>query len=129
MVKKKGSPLDSLQRPELPKLDAVKAAQQHNDTAVQSHNDTTAQSSNRTVEPPTKVPTRSSNVTLPVSMWDWIDDRHREIQRSGWHSARKAAVIRAVLRVAMTVEVDLAGVMSEEEIVQRYKRAMKQPHN
>lgn len=121
MVKKKGSPLDSLQRPELPKLDEVKAAQ--------SHNETIAQSSNHTAEQPVKEPTRSSNTTLPVSMWDWIDDRHREIQRGGWHSARKAAVIRAVLRFAMAVEVDLAGVMSEEEIEQRYKRAMAQPHS
>lgn len=121
MIKKKRSPLDSLQRRELPKLDDVKAAQLHSDIAAQKNNGAVAQ--------PAKEPIRSSNVTLPISMWDWIDDRHREIQRGGWHSARKAAVIRAVLRVAMAVEVDLSGVQSEEEIEQRYKRAMGQPHS
>ena len=122
MSKKKGSPLDSLHRRDLPRLDEVIAVQKNSSTTKQLHSGTS-------VEETYKEPTRSSNVTLPISTWDWIDDRHREIQRSGWHAIRKAAVIRAVLQVAMEVEVDLSGVRSEEEIAQRYSRAIKQSHD
>ncbi|MEM7132109.1 MAG: hypothetical protein AAF702_37735 [Chloroflexota bacterium] len=116
MSKKQGSPLDSLQRRDLPKLDDIKSVRENNCTVEQ------LDSKNEVA----KEPTRSSNVTLPISMWDWIDDRHREIQRSGWHSIRKAAVIRAIIQTAISVEVDLTGVTTEEEISQRYRSAIQQ---
>lgn len=103
-MSKKGSPLDSLSRRDLPKLDEIESRQ----------------------EEPEKDPTRSSNVTLRESQWNWVDDKQREIQREGWRAVNKSSILRAVMEVAMSAEVDLAGVTSEEEIAQRLNRAIKQ---
>lgn len=68
--------------------------------------------------------TRSSNVTLPVSVWEWIDAKHAEARSNGGAPLRKAAIIRAVFQVAMAAEVDLSGCQSDEEIAQRLKSAI-----
>lgn len=103
-MSKKGSPLDSLSRRKLPKLDEIESRQDELE----------------------KDPTRASNVTLRESQWNWIDDKQREIQREGWRGVNKSSVLRAVIEVAMSSEVDLAGATTEEEIVQRLSRAMTQ---
>jgi hypothetical protein len=77
-------------------------------------------------KPPTTEETRASNVTLPISMWEWIDAKHAEARTGGGKPLRKSAIIRAVFAVAMEVKVDLAGVQTEEEIAQRLIRAIRQ---
>lgn len=62
--------------------------------------------------------TRSSNVTLPVSVWEWVDRKHVEARSRGGAAFRKAAIIRAAFAVAMSAEADIAGAQSEEEIVE-----------
>jgi len=74
----------------------------------------------------TVVKTRSSNVTLPINVWDWIDLKHIEARSKGGKPIRKSAIFRAVFEVAMSVDVDLSGVQSEEEIVERLKNAIVQ---
>jgi hypothetical protein len=69
--------------------------------------------------------TRSSNVTLPVTVWEWIDRKHAEARTAGGRPLRKAAIIRAVFEVAMQTEVNLAGVQSDEEIAARLLRALR----
>jgi len=76
--------------------------------------------------PTPKVETRASNVTLPVPAWEWIDAKHAEARSKGGHPLRKSAIIRAVFDVAMSVDVDLSGSQSEEEIVQRLLHAIRQ---
>jgi hypothetical protein len=143
--RKKGSPLDALQKRDLPRLDEAPTAQQadstqaqpHANSSAQSHSSAEAQINSNAIVPmhrgenahnqeEDKEATSASNVTLPVSMWNWIDDRHREIQRSGWRAVRKASVIRAVIEAAMKANIDLSGVTSEEEITDRVIRALKQ---
>ena len=71
-------------------------------------------------------PTRSSNVILPVRIWDWIDAKHAEARSNGGKAIRKAAIIRAVFEAVMATEVDLSGAQSEREIAQRVNRAIAQ---
>jgi hypothetical protein len=73
---------------------------------------------------PKEEETRSSNVTLPVKMWEWIDTKHAEARSKGGKPLRKAAIIRSVFEVVMAANVDLAGTQSEEELVERLKRAI-----
>lgn len=76
--------------------------------------------------PPQPSASRSSNVTLPVAVWEWIDAKHAQARSDGGPPLRKAAIIRAVFAAAMSQDVDLTGVESEEEIAARIIRALKQ---
>jgi hypothetical protein len=69
---------------------------------------------------------RASNVLLPVHIWDWIDAKHAEARSKGGKAIRKAAIIRATFEVVMSKEVDLSGVQSEAEIIERLNRAIEQ---
>ena len=70
--------------------------------------------------------TRSSNVTLPSKVWEWIDAKHAEARRKGGKPLRKAAIIRAVFEAAMSAKVDLSGAQSEEDLATRIIRAIRQ---
>ena len=71
---------------------------------------------------------RASNVTLPVDVWEWIDRKQAEARSRGGAAFRKSAIIRAAFLVAMSVEVDLAGAQTEEEIAELMIRAVAQSH-
>ena len=73
--------------------------------------------------------TRSSNVTLPVSVWEWIDRKHAEARSRGGAPIRKAAILRAVFAVAMSAEADIAGALSEDEIAELITRAIVLEHS
>jgi hypothetical protein len=70
--------------------------------------------------------TRSSNVTLPVEVWEWIDSKHAQARSKGGKPLRKAAIIRAVFEAAMSVEINMSGAQSEEELKERIIRAIRQ---
>jgi hypothetical protein len=70
--------------------------------------------------------TRSSNVTLPVKVWEWIDTKHAEARSKGGKPLRKAAIIRAVFEAAMSADVDLSGAQSEDDLAARIIRAIRQ---
>jgi hypothetical protein len=114
MAKKRSHPLDSLTFA-APKLDAPQ------DPAVPSVLAPTHPSQTAPEEA-----SRSSNVTLPIKVWEWIDTKHAEARRNGGKPLRKAAIIRAVFEVIMVADVDLAGVQSEEELTARLLRAVRQ---
>lgn len=115
MAKSKSHPLDSLTF-KAPKLDET--------PSVIMAPPTTA--STPTLQQDEAEETRSSNVTLPIRVWEWIDAKHAEARSKGGKPLRKAAVIRAVFEVVMDAKVDLAGAQSEEELIARFKCAMKQ---
>ena len=71
---------------------------------------------------------RSSNVTLPARIWEWIDDKHAQQRSHGGAPLRKAAVIRSVFEVAMGVDVDLTGCQTEEEVVARFRQALERKY-
>jgi hypothetical protein len=72
--------------------------------------------------------TRASNVALPISQWRWIDQKHTDIQGT-WGSAKKNAILRALLTIAMEVDPDLTGCTSEDDITDRLRQAIKQQGN
>lgn len=69
--------------------------------------------------------TRSSNVTLPIEQWRWIDRKHLEVQ-TAWGTAKKNVIIRAALTIAMESNPDLTGCNDEDEITERLRQSMKQ---
>lgn len=73
-------------------------------------------------------PIRSSNVTLPASIWEWIDRKQVEARSRGGAPFRKSAIIRAAFLVAMSAEADISGALSEEEIAELMIRAVVESH-
>jgi hypothetical protein len=73
-------------------------------------------------------PIRSSNVTLPASIWEWIDRKQVEARSRGGAPFRKSAIIRAAFLVAMSAEADISGALSEEEIAELMIRAVVEEH-
>jgi hypothetical protein len=69
--------------------------------------------------------TRSSNVTLPIEQWRWIDQKHTDIIGT-WGSAKKNVIIRAALTIAMESDPDLTGCNNEDEITERLRQAIIQ---
>jgi hypothetical protein len=116
MAKKRSHPLEGLTF-NAPKLDDVQPAEP-------PAAPTPAQAPQPQAAP--EVETRSSNVTLPAPIWEWIDAKHAQARSVGGKPMRKAAIIRAVFKAVMAVEVDLSGAQSEEDIAQRIIRAMRQ---
>lgn len=78
---------------------------------------------------PQEDPTRSSNVTLPASIWEWVDAKHAQARSAGGAAFRKSAIMRAVFLVAMSADVDIAGSQSDEEIAEKIIRAIAQQNN
>jgi hypothetical protein len=111
MAKNKIHPLDNLSF-SAPKLEEVQPV---------------IQASKPAAPPPVaEEETRASNVTLPVTVWEWIDTKHAEARTKKGKPLRKAAIIRAVFEAVMSAEVDLSGAQSEEDIAKRIIRAIKQ---
>jgi hypothetical protein len=118
MAKNKSHPLDSLTF-KAPKLDEAPAQ-----ATVPEVSPPSIESAASSL--PKEEETRSSNVTLPVKVWEWIDAKHAEARSKGGKPLRKAAIIRAVFDVVMSNDVNLSGTQSEEELVSRLKRAIEQ---
>jgi hypothetical protein len=70
-------------------------------------------------------PTRQSAIFLAEEHLDWLDDRCREARRNGGRAIRKAAIIRALLEVAMESPIDLTGLRSEADLIERIRRGLR----
>lgn len=75
--------------------------------------------------PERKEATRQSAVFLEERHLDWLEDRCREARKNGGRAIRKAAIIRALLDVAMEVDVDLTGLRRDEDVVSRVRKALR----
>ncbi len=74
-------------------------------------------------EPVTKSKTRTTSLKMYEHQLDWLDQKCTEARKEGGKGIRKAAIIRALIDLAMDSNADLAGVKSEEEVVERFKQA------
>jgi len=74
--------------------------------------------------PAEKGQTRQSAIFLEERHLDWLEDRCREARRNGGRAIRKAAVIRAILDVAMSREINLTSLRREEDLVERVRRGV-----
>ena len=114
--KRKAHPLESL------RLTPSVSAQQEEPTPTQP----SKQESTSSVQDD---PSRASNVTLPASIWEWIDAKHAQARSAGGAVFRKSAIIRAAFLVAMSADVDLSGSQSDEEIAEKILGAIVQKYN
>jgi hypothetical protein len=70
--------------------------------------------------------THQSTVFLGTQQIEWLEDQHRQIGRSGGSKKiKKAAIIRALVSVAMEAPIDLQGVSSERELVDRIRAGLR----
>jgi hypothetical protein len=121
MAKKRGHPLEGLTF-NAPKLEEVQPAE----PPAPALSIVPAPEKPTQPQAAPEIETRSSNVTLPANIWEWIDAKHAQARSAGGKPMRKAAIIRAVFDAVMAVEVDLSGAQSEEDIAQRIIRAIRQ---
>jgi hypothetical protein len=56
---------------------------------------------------------------------DWLDQKCTEARRGGGKPIRKAVLIRSLLDLAISAPVDLTGITSEDELVERLEKAIK----
>lgn len=73
----------------------------------------------------TKPPTRQSAIFLEEQHLDWLEDRCREARKNGGRAVRKAAIIRALLDVAMESAIDLRGLRSQDDLLERVRRGLR----
>jgi hypothetical protein len=56
---------------------------------------------------------------------DWLDQKCIEARRGAGKPIRKAVLIRSLLDLAISAPVDLTGITSEDELVDRLEKAIK----
>lgn len=74
-------------------------------------------------EPAPAPQSRTTSLKMYEHQLDWLDRMCIEARKKGGKAIRKAAIIRALIDLGMDSDVDLAGVQSEEEVVERFKQA------
>lgn len=114
MAKKALNPLDNMEFG-LPTLEQVSEAE-----TPQPQTQTKAK---RT---PKNRKARQTNMLLPIDQLSWIDKKHTEANSRSLRSFRKTAIVRAVFDAVMSANIDLSGVVSEEEIKERVITAMSE---
>ena len=78
-------------------------------------------------EPPPNVegtPKRQTHFWLSDADLDIFDRWEYQLRRGGWRAANRSSCARAMLAVLAPVDVDLAGITSEEELISRIRAAL-----
>ncbi len=68
---------------------------------------------------------RQTTIMVYDTQLNWLDQKCMEARNKGGKPIRKAAVIRALIDLAKSSEVDLTGLKSEVDLVGRLERAIK----
>ena len=68
---------------------------------------------------------RQTTIMLEDRHLDWLEAKMIEARKNGGKPIRKAALIRALIELAMSSPINLAGLRSETEVVDRLERAIK----
>lgn len=74
----------------------------------------------RTKVRPKSLPT---NMILYKDQTQWLDELCLKARQEEGIPVRRTALIRAIIDFAQTLPVDIAGVQSEEQIIERFKQA------
>ena len=81
----------------------------------------------------TKIPSRRSpagnyirlNLTLPDELDRMLQEFGSDARVAGGYKIPKTTIIRALIRLLMTLEVDLSGVRTEEDLLRSLLLAMR----
>jgi len=65
-------------------------------------------------------------ISITKEMEAWLQDLSNKMKSSGGYKLPKSYIIRALLDAAMELKIDVSGVKSEEELVDRILKAIKQ---
>ena len=68
---------------------------------------------------------RQTTIMVYDAQLNWLDQKCTEARNKGGKPIRKAAVIRALIDLAKSSEVDLTGLKSEMDLLGRLERAIK----
>lgn len=79
----------------------------------------------KTGDAPHRASPRQSSVQLYEDQLDWLDHLRIEARKDDGRRLRKTELIRALVDLAMRYEVDMRGVQSEAEIIERFERAIR----
>ena len=65
-------------------------------------------------------------IAITKDMESWLQDLSNEMKASGGYKLPRSYIIRSLLDTAMTLKIDVSGVKTEEELVKRIKKAIRQ---
>lgn len=68
---------------------------------------------------------RQTTIMVYDTQLNWLDQKCTEARNKGGKPIRKAVVIRALIDLAKSSEVDLTGLKSEADLLGRLERAIK----
>ncbi|MBM3705179.1 MAG: hypothetical protein FJW66_01500 [Actinobacteria bacterium] len=64
-------------------------------------------------------------ITMPSSMVSFLENFGIECKKAGGHKIANTEIVRAMIRLLMDLDVDLAVIKTEEELENRIKDAAK----
>jgi hypothetical protein len=68
---------------------------------------------------------RQTTILAYDEQLSWLDEKCIEARRNGGKAIRKAVIIRSLIDLARSAEVDLSGLSDEGELVTRFEQAIK----
>lgn len=71
-----------------------------------------------------RTPTFRLSATLPAKSASYLEWLGHQAQRAGGTQLSKAAILRALVDVAMRLEIDVSGATTQEELEERIWEAM-----
>ena len=64
-------------------------------------------------------------ITMPSTMVSFLEDMGIQCKKSGGHKIANTMIVRSAIRLLMDLDLDIAGVKSEEELENRMKDAAR----
>jgi len=75
--------------------------------------------------PVVEEPLRQTTIMVYDEQLDWLEQKCTEARSKGGKPIRKAVVIRTLIDLARSSEVDLSGLKNEQDLIVRIERAIK----
>ena len=72
---------------------------------------------------PAATPKADDSETHQTAIWladdetDWLDDKVKEVKRSGWRGVTRSAIVRALIRAHIEQDTSLRGATDEAELL------------
>lgn len=67
------------------------------------------------------------NLTLPDELDRMLQEFGSDARAAGGYKIPKTTIIRALIRLLMTLEVDLSGIKTEEDLLRSFLLAIRKP--
>ena len=64
-------------------------------------------------------------ITMPSNMVSFLENLGIECRKSGGHKIANTMIVRSAITLLMDLDMDISGIKSEEELVDRIKEAAK----